>query len=140
GSKEFIGRAKRVRKLLGGGMRQAGMLAAAGIHALEHNIGRMAEDHANARHLADGLRQAVAANPKLAGRVEVPEANTNVLFIDVEAELADALLAHLNTRSILVSGGPYQSAATRVRRVRWLTHLDVDRAAVERAVEAVAGF
>lgn len=140
GSRDFIAEAKRVRKLLGGGMRQAGMLAAAGIHALEHNIHRMAEDHANARRLAVGLREAAAANRKLVGKVEVPDANTNILFIDVALEVADAFLAHMHANHILISGGPYQSATQQVRRVRWLTHLDVDRTAVERAVSAVMSF
>ena len=140
GSKPFIAEAKRVRKMLGGAMRQAGMLAAAGIYALEHNIHRMVDDHANARHLADGLRHAVASNANLAGRIEVPEACTNILFIDVSPEISQDFLAYLARHDIKVSGGPYQSATKKVQRVRWITHLDVNRADVERAVEVVAAF
>lgn len=140
GSKPFIAEAKRVRKMLGGSMRQAGMLAAAGIYALEHNIHRMADDHANARHLADRLRHAVASNANLAGRIEVPEANTNILFIDVSPEISQDFLAYLARHDIKVSGGPYQSATKKVQRVRWITHLDVSRADVERAVGVVAAF
>ncbi|WP_199797627.1 low-specificity L-threonine aldolase [Pseudazoarcus pumilus] len=140
GNQEFIRQAKRVRKMLGGAMRQAGMLAAAGIYALENNVVRMSEDHDNARHLARGLREAVAANDKLAGRIEVPDASTNILFIDVDPELAPKFLAHLSRHKVRVSGGPYQSSSKKVQRLRWITHLDVDREDVERAVEIVAAF
>lgn len=140
GSKPFIAEARRIRKLLGGAMRQAGILAAAGIHALEHNIPRMAEDHANAQHLAHGLRQAVAGNAKLAGHVEVPNANTNILFVDAAPTIAHELLAHLQRHDVKVSGGPYRSTHNKVQRMRWITHLDVTRDDVERALAIVAAF
>lgn len=140
GSKPFIAEAKRVRKMLGGGMRQAGILAAAGIYALENNVARLAEDHVNARHLAAGLRQAVTDNAQLADKIDVPDANTNILFIDVSPDISDKFLAHLARHDVHVSGGPYQSASKKVQRLRWITHLDVNRDDVERAVEVVAQF
>ncbi|HVL75887.1 MAG TPA: low-specificity L-threonine aldolase [Noviherbaspirillum sp.] len=134
GSKDFIARARRVRKMLGGGMRQAGMLAAAGLYALEHHVARLADDHANARLLAEGLGAAARGNPALAGRMHVHPVQTNILFTDIDAALADPLLAHLAAHGIRVTSGYVGAGERSVRRVRWVTHLDVGRKDVERAV------
>lgn len=123
GSAELIARARRWRKVLGGGLRQSGVLAAACLYALEHNVERLAEDHANARLLADGLRG-------IAG-VTVLSQDTNMVFAEFEPVRCEALTAALAADGILmraVYGGP----------TRLVTHLDVSSADVRRVVEAVA--
>jgi threonine aldolase len=117
GSHALIGRARRIRKMLGGGMRQAGVLAAAALHALDHHIDRLAEDHANARRLAAGFEG-------LAG-VRVEAAQTNMVFVDVAPERAQGLLAALEQRGVLATG---------LYRMRLVTHLDVTPADIDRAV------
>lgn len=108
GSAEVIDRVHRIRKMLGGGMRQAGILAAAGLHALEHHVGRLADDHRHARRLADGLRRL--------GLTVQPEPETNiVLFRGADAA---RLLGALQARQVLVSPVDRQT-------VRAVTHLDV---------------
>jgi threonine aldolase len=126
GSPEFLARARVVRKRLGGWMRQAGHLAAAGLVALEHNVARLAEDHALARSLAAGLHG-------LGGLSCPPEGvQTNLVFVDLPdpgpnaAELAQRLAAD----SVLAMPlGP--------RRLRFVTHLDVGPSDVERALWAL---
>jgi threonine aldolase len=126
GSRELVRRALRIRKMAGGGMRQAGVLAAAGSHALDHHVDRLAQDHALARQLARGL-QAIAGM-----RVEMPE--TNIVFVDLEGDArgrADGLIPFLKTRGVLASG---------LYRLRFVTHLDVDADGVKRAIDAMAAF
>jgi threonine aldolase len=126
GSKEFIARAHRIRKMAGGGMRQAGMLAAAASHALDHHVLRLSEDHALATRLADGL-QGIAG-------LEVETPQTNIVFVDLVGaarEKSAALQAHLKAQGVLITG---------LYRLRFVTHLDVDKAAVDRAVAAVRSF
>jgi threonine aldolase len=120
GSNEFIRGAHRWRKMLGGGMRQAGLLAAAAIHALDHHIDRLKDDHALAKRLAEGL----AGLPGLT--VEPPQ--TNIVFADVQGPRAEGLMAHLKSRGVLATG---------LYQLRFVTHLDVDAAGVDRAVAAV---
>ena len=120
GSREFIKRAHRWRKMVGGGMRQAGVLAAAAHHALDHHVARLADDHALAQRLADGL-------PGIPGlTVEAPQ--TNIVVVDVEGEKAAGLLPFLKSRGILATG---------LYRLRFVTHLNVDAAGVDSAVAAV---
>ncbi|MEJ1994665.1 MAG: low-specificity L-threonine aldolase [Limibacillus sp.] len=126
GPGDFIERARHWRKMLGGGMRQAGVLAAAGLYALDNNIERMADDHARARRLAEAL----AELPGLSVDLETVE--TNMLFLDLSLELAEGLLAHMAEQNIVISG-----PSTRLRLV---THLDVDDAGVERVIEAAASY
>jgi len=123
GRREFIARARRARKMLGGAMRQPGILAAAGLYALEHNVARLAEDHDNAERLAAGL----AAIPALA----VEPAQTNMVFVRVPLACVRAIAAHLEREGVRVLAAP---------RMRLVTHLDVDRSGVERAVRAFAEF
>jgi threonine aldolase len=126
GSREFVARAHRIRKMAGGGMRQAGMLAAAGTYALDHHVDRLAQDHALARRLAEGL----ADVPGL--QVEPPQ--TNILFVDLVGsakERSAELIQYLKARGIL---------ATDLNRLRFVTHLDVDAAGIDRAIAAIAGF
>jgi threonine aldolase len=122
GSREIIDGARRWRKALGGGMRQAGILAAAGLYALEHNVARLAEDHANAALLAAGLRE-------LGLEVESPQ--TNIVFVTIPVEHANPLSEHLSQRGVRASVGV---------RTRLVTHLDVSHADVEFALEAFRAY
>jgi threonine aldolase len=118
GARTLISDARRWRKALGGGMRQAGVLAAAGLYALEHNVQRLAEDHANAEYLAAGLRDAGL-------KVSVPQ--TNVVYIEVPAAQIQGLKAHLRSRGIIATIAP---------RTRLMTHMDLPRAKIDAAVHA----
>src|SRR3954463_1789597 len=121
GNREFIGRAKRARKILGGAMRQSGVLAAAGLYALEHNVERLSIDHANAARLADGLRA-----------LDLPvEQHTNMVFTTVPAQQTAGLAEHLKRRDVAVLAGA---------RLRLVTPLDVDQAGIDRATAAFAEF
>ena len=123
GSRDFIARAHRWRKLAGGGMRQAGVIAAAALHALEHHVDRLAEDHANARRLAAGLEGLPGVS------VEAPA--SNIVFVDVPADRAGGLLDHLKSRGVLATG---------LYRLRFVTHLDVDAAGIDRAVATMREY
>ena len=125
GSREFINGAHRWRKMLGGGMRQAGVLAAAALHALDHHIDRLADDHALAKRLAQGL----AALPGIT--LETPQ--TNIVFADLEGPRAAGLMEHLKSRGVLATGSLYGQTS----RLRFVTHLDVDAAGVDNAIAAV---
>jgi threonine aldolase len=118
GKADFIARARRARKILGGAMRQAGVIAAAGLYALENNVARLADDHANAERLAKGLREA---------GFEVEGPHTNMVFVKIPAGMED----HLNKNNIKVLKGP---------RLRLVTHLDVDAAGIDRAIAAFRAF
>jgi threonine aldolase len=113
GSKTFIARALRWRKMTGGGMRQAGILAAAGRYALRNNIERLQEDHANAAWLADALRNAGA---------DVSRQDTNMVFVRIPAEDVSAFREYLRQRGILINAAPV---------TRLVTHLDVNRSQLE---------
>lgn len=126
GDGDFIDRARRVRKLLGGAMRQSGVLAAFGIAALEHNIERLAEDHANARKLAAGL----AAIPGL--EVETEAVDTNMVFIRPPVAEIDNLIAHLRGGGIVIS--------SRTPRIRLVTHRDISAADIDTVVDRFIAF
>ena len=126
GSKEFIVRAHRVRKMIGGGMRQAGVIAAAGMYALDHHVDRLKDDHANATLLASGLVSASRGQLK----IETPQ--TNILWAEVPEPLFAPFSAHLKVNGVSVSGA--------YGKQRWVTHLDVSRADIERALEIVSVF
>jgi threonine aldolase len=126
GEAQFIERVRLVRKALGGGMRQAGVVAAAGLVALDETLPLLQTDHQNARYIASEL----ANMGKLA--VENPEPETNILFFTTKGELSvGELRERLRRRCVLVGG-----SATRIRIV---THRDVDREGCEEAVDAIAG-
>ena len=115
GSRGFIGDARRWRKMVGGGMRQAGIVAAAGLHALEHHVERLADDHERASRLADALRQL---------DLDV-ECHTNMLFVDgLSADFA----GYAAEQGITVSRG------------RWVVHLDIDDAAIGHIIATVKAF
>jgi threonine aldolase len=125
GSGAFVARARRARKLLGGGMRQAGILAAAGIVALETMVDRLHVDHANARRLAAGL----AALPGV--RLDPERVRTNIVVFDVEhprmsANAFEEALAARGVRLIATGGS----------RLRAVTHYQVDASAVDGAIQA----
>jgi threonine aldolase len=126
GTREFVAKARRIRKVFGGGMRQAGILAAAAIYALDHHLQRLSDDHKNARILA----QAVVDTPGL--RLDPPEVETNLVWVEVDPEVTtarDVVLA-LKERGILVhAAGPHTFRAC--------THLDASTAQVERAAAAL---
>ena len=110
GSHEFINRAHRWRKMAGGGMRQAGILAAAGVYALKHNIVRLAEDHLHARKLAEGLDAIEGLD------VDLDSVETNMVFVSSDIETQPRLVALLKERDILVGG---------YGQLRLVTHHDV---------------
>ena len=121
GRTDFISKARRARKILGGGMRQAGILAAAGLYALENNVERLADDHRHAARLADGLRA-----------LDLPaEVHTNMVFVRLPADALGGVAEHLRSRDILVLPAP---------RMRLVTHLDIDTAGVERALAAFESY
>jgi threonine aldolase len=123
GRKDLIDTARRHRKMLGGGLRQSGILAAAGLYALDHNIDRLADDHRRARRLAEGF----AAFPAL--KVAPPQ--TNMAFVEVEQAIADRFSAFLAAKGIAVAGRYGQ---------RWVTHLDIDDGAIEAVLAEISGF
>lgn len=122
GSKEFIARARRFRKQFGGGMRQAGLMAAGALYALEHNRARLIEDHANARVLAEGIRDLPGIEMDLA------TVETNIVVFRTGSTPAAELSARLREAGLLMNAnGP--------DTVRAVTHLDVNRADIDRALE-----
>lgn len=122
GSQQFIQRARRWRQMTGGGMRQAGILAAAGLYALEHNVARLQHDHDNAAWLAEELK---------AAGVAVSRQDTNMVFIKLPQAQIAPLKEWLKQRDILVSTGEV---------TRLVTHLDIDRRALENVVDAWREF
>ena len=126
GSRELIGRAHRIRKMAGGGMRQAGILAAAGSYALDHHVDRLADDHLLARRLAEGLSDIAELV------VESPQ--SNIVFVDLTETAhvqSTELIAFLRARQILTTG---------LYRLRFVTHLDITAEHTERTIAAVHEF
>ncbi|MCE2593620.1 low-specificity L-threonine aldolase [Motilimonas cestriensis] len=125
GDSKFINKAKRWRKTCGGGMRQAGMLAAAGIFALEHNVERLADDHLNARYLADALENIseLDVNPALV--------QTNMVFVKSKQVDFLALAEYLKSQGILISPG---------KVLRLVTHLNVDKTSIDTLVAGIKDF
>ncbi len=124
GRQDLIETARRHRKMLGGGLRQSGILAAAGLYALEHNVGRLAEDHRRAKALAEGLARHEAL------RVTMPD--TNILWVDMAADLGERFTAYLGEHGVGVTG--------RYGQQRWVTHLDVADEDVTQALALVDQF
>jgi threonine aldolase len=124
-SEALIKKARRWRKVVGGGMRQAGILAAAGIIALQDNVERLAEDHANAQRLAQGLAQIHALD------FDPTTVQTNMLFVTLDLPRAQALAGFLRERGILIKAAP---------TIRLVTHLDVSAEDIERVLDAMRTF
>ncbi|HEX7965669.1 MAG TPA: low-specificity L-threonine aldolase [Gammaproteobacteria bacterium] len=126
GPKDLIARAHRIRKMLGGGMRQAGVLAAACLHAVEHHVERLAEDHANAQALAEGL----AGLPGL--KLDPRLVQTNMVFASMaEPAKVGALAEHLQAQGVVILPNP---------NLRLVTHLDVSRDDVTKVIAAFKSF
>lgn len=125
GSRALIKRARRWRKVTGGGWRQAGILAAAGLHALDHHVERLADDHARAEQLADELRGIDA--------LDVHGCHTNMVYVQVPESALRELDAHLQKAGVRVSIGTQPV-------LRLVTHLDIDDAGIQRAAEAFETF
>ncbi|MHC1481048.1 low-specificity L-threonine aldolase [Frateuria aurantia] len=125
GSRVLIEKARRWRKVTGGGWRQAGMLAAAGIHALDQHVHRLADDHARAARLAEGLSG-------LPGLGEVSQ-HTNMVFAQLPLERQRALATHLAAAGVRIGVGYLPS-------LRLVTHLGIDDAAIERTIDAFQAF
>jgi threonine aldolase len=121
GSRELIDEAWRYKQMWGGAMRQAGILAAAGLYALDHHVERLATDHENARALAEGLAELDGVE------LDVEDVETNIIVFGVPD--AEAFCDALERSGVLMYAiGP--------QRVRAVTHLDVDRAGIEQAIAA----
>ncbi len=125
GSDELIGRAHRFRKMLGGGMRQAGILAAGALYALEHHRERLAEDHRAARAIASVVASAPGA------RVDLAAVETNIVNIGLEGVRADAVVEAARERGVLIS-------SIAPGALRGVTHLDISAEQARRAAEALA--
>ena len=125
GARDFIRRCLRLRKMYGGGMRQVGILAAAGLHAVDHHRARLADDHGNARALAERL---VGARNV---RIDPARVHTNIVMIELDRGTPAAVIDLAREAGVLLgSAGAH--------RLRVVTHLDVDRAGVIRAAEVIA--
>jgi len=123
GTAGFIKSARRLRKMLGGGMRQAGVLAACGLYALDNNIARLADDHERARQLAEGI----------GGIADLPVSYfTNMVFIEPEDKDLEPLRVHLEKQRILIG--------QQNRPVRLVTHLDIDNAGIDRVITAIHSY
>jgi threonine aldolase len=120
GSRELISRAHRWRKMTGGAMRQSGVLAAAALYALDHHVARLAEDHAHARALAEGLQGLVG--------VSVTPPQTNIVFVDLAPDKAPGAVERLRERGVLATG---------LYKLRLVTHLDVSGGQIDRAIDAL---
>src|SRR5437899_11762104 len=127
GERAFIDEARVVRKMLGGGMRQAGILAAAGLVALEESPNHLPEDHANAKRLAEGLADLPGV------KIDPEKVITNIVIFEVAetGQTADAICAHLRGRGVLASG--FGSS------IRMVTHCDLARADIETALSELRG-
>ena len=123
GSRAFVEAGKRWRKMLGGGMRQAGLLAAAGLYALEHNVERLADDHANAVALSDGLSRI--------SQLKVDTPQTNIFYVEVPPQAVEALRTALANERIRATVGQH---------TRLVTHINISAADVEHVVAVFTAF
>jgi threonine aldolase len=124
GSAEFIDRARRVRKMLGGGMRQAGILAAGGLYALEHHVERLADDHTRAKRLAQGIAHASGIT------LDTIEPPTNMVYFNTRVPAREF-------QELLAEKHRVLCGSTASHRIRMVTHLDIDDADIDRAIQAV---
>jgi threonine aldolase len=123
GEQPFIDRARRLRKQLGGGMRQAGVIAAGGLYALEHNIARLTQDHERAARLAQGIT----------GLAELRvRQHTNMVFIEPAAAQLEPLRRHLQQQGVQIG--------EQKPPIRMVTHLDIDDDGIDRAIAAIRSF
>ncbi len=124
-TKKTISKARRWRKVLGGGMRQAGVIAAGGIYALEHNVQRLAEDHDKAQMLAEGLS-------KIDGiKLNLNSVETNMVFIELTKNVKNDIEKFLKERGILITGH---------KNIRLVTHLDISNKDIDKVIKAFSEF
>jgi threonine aldolase len=123
GSRDLVKDAMRWRKMLGGGMRQSGILAAAGLYALEHNVDRLADDHRNAATLAEGLSNIDG--------LRIEPVQTNIVYVHVAFKDCVALQAHLAEQGVCALIGP---------KTRLVTHLDVSEQQITTVLQAFRDF
>ena len=135
GGSDFIGRARRLRKQVGGGMRQSGILASAGIYALEHNMQRLNDDHEKAFFLAEKLSKYSIF------QVPLDIIQTNIVFADIEPENAKAMHDHLSNDSIKVNFPEQKRINGKVwSRFRFVVHLDIDQHDINKLIESSSNF
>ena len=125
GAQTLIDKARRLRKMTGGGMRQAGILAAAGLYAHDHNVARLADDHTRAARLAEALRDIPG--------LDVTAQHTNMVFIDVPAARLQTLKTHMDAARVRLSIGYTPN-------IRMVLHRDIDDAGVQRTTDALRSF
>ena len=125
GPKSFIDEARRLRKMLGGGMRQAGIIAAGGIVALNENIERLSQDHQHATDLALGLAEISGID------IDPDSVQTNMVYIKIETESVDEFVRYLNERNVKISGG---------NPIRLVTHIDVSSDDIRRVIKLIDSF
>jgi threonine aldolase len=125
GSRELVKKARRWRKVLGGGMRQAGILAAAGILALQDHVDRLAEDHANAQTLGEGLSHIDEIE------IDMAQVQTNMVFVSMRTGSPDAMAAYLKDTGVLIETG---------NPIRLVTHLDVNAQDIHRVVSLLESY
>ena len=127
GSRDFIHEAWRVKQQIGGAMRQAGIIAAACLYALDHHVERLADDHANARHLAEGLAEIPGIE------LDPATVETNIVWFDVRGPMSARAVRALKEQGVLIGAyGP--------TRMRAVTHLDVDRDGIDVALDALRPY
>jgi len=124
GTEAFIRKARRARKMLGGGLRQAGILAAAGLYALDHNIDRLLDDHVNAQRLSDGIGNADGVT------LDTTVVPTNMVYVTTRTPAAQFVTELFDRHKI-------RCGAFSAHRIRFVTHLDVNRQDIDRAIEAI---
>jgi threonine aldolase len=129
GPKDFIRRANRARKLLGGGMRQAGVLAACGLYALENNVDRLSEDHSNANTMALRLVELPGIS------FDMDSVETNMIWFNVVGQGKGKLSDHMMERGMIVSD-PFGADNT----VRLVTHLDFEATHIDTVVDGLASW
>ena len=125
-SKEIINRAYRIRKLVGGGLRQAGIIASAGIYALDNNVDRLEIDHNNALLLAKKLKSIPSIS------VDLDEVDTNMVFINIPKDSIDSIKKYCFDNSILINADS--------QRIRLVTHLDISIKKIDFFVDKIKAF
>ena len=125
GPRDFIDQARRVRKMLGGAMRQIGVVAAAGLYVLEHHVERLAGDHENAKRLGKAFEDIEELG------FDGSDVHTNMVFVDMDERWRDDLREHFRTNGILISSR---------NPVRFVTHLDIDEADIDETVARCKAF
>ena len=126
GSEALVARARRWRKMLGGGMRQAGVIAAAGLVALEQHVSRLADDHLNATRLAEGLAEVAVL------KLDLEQVQTNMVFVSMPADIQAGFIAYMHEHDVLLSSSK--------NPMRLVTHLDISPADIEQVIALTGSY